>query len=142
MAHDHRIDLGDHIVRLAYRSGHATVDAVWDHPGNMALRDIRDDAGVLAVGDVVHVPDAPPRTFDGLLTRRDDEIIIELPLPMLRSSLLRPSYVGYADVETRVTVDGFDEGFIPDSEGRIEFELEPGSRGVEEVGRREQAATP
>jgi hypothetical protein len=130
MARDHEIALGDHVVRLAYRHGHATVDAVWNHPANMSLRDMRPDAGVLAIGDIVHVPDAPPRIVSGLLTRRDHEIVLELPLPMLRLRLLRPSNVGYADIETRVVVDDFNEGFIPDADGTIEFELGPDTRTV------------
>ena len=96
MARDHVIVAGDHVVRLAYTHGHATVDAVWQHPANAELRAARPDPGVLAPADVVHVPDAPARVFEGLSTRREHTLVVELPLPMLRLVLLRPGGIPYA----------------------------------------------
>jgi hypothetical protein len=125
MARDHVIASGDHVVRLAYVYGHATVDAVWQHPANAELRQARPDPGVLAVTDVLHVPDAPTRVFEGLSTRREHPLVVELPLPTLRLALARPGGIPYA--AHPCTAD-FDEGrtrSVADADGAVAIELGP-----------------
>lgn len=125
MPHDHRIEPGDHVVRLAYQAGHASVDALWSHPANAELRQRRPDPGVLAVGDRVHVPDASDRIVDGLLTRREHRIVLTLPQPRLRVVLERPGGIPYA---ARSCVAEFDDERLPlvtDAEGALELELDP-----------------
>lgn len=130
MARDHVIAAGDHVVRLAYTHGHATVDAVWQHPANAELRASRPDPGVLAPSDVVHVPDAPPRVVEGLSTRREHTIVVELPLPTLRLVLLRPGNIPYA---AHPCTAGFDEAQLratADAEGMLSLELGPFTSSV------------
>lgn len=123
LATDHEIELGDHVVRLAYTHGHATVDAVWGHPSNAELREQRTDPGVLAAGDRVHVPDAPPRVFEDMPTRREHRIVIELPVPTLRLALERPGGIPYA---TPCIADLDDERVRISSDGDGELALELG----------------
>lgn len=50
---------GDTLGRIARASGH-TPDAIWTHPRNADLKDLREHPEVLLPGDVLHLPDAPP----------------------------------------------------------------------------------
>lgn len=125
MARDHVIVAGDHVVRLAYTHGHATVDAVWQHPANAELRAARPDPGVLAPADVVHVPDAPARVFEGLSTRREHTLVVELPLPMLRLVLLRPGGIPYAAHPCTAELDDTHARVETDAEGALALELGP-----------------
>lgn len=125
MARDHVIAAGDHVVRLAYTHGHRSVDGVWQHPANAELRAARPDPGVLAPADVVHVPDAPARVFEGLSTRREHTLVVELPLPTLRLVLLRPGSIPYA---AHPCTAGFDDTQLratADADGTLSIELGP-----------------
>lgn len=124
MAHDHSIALGDHLVRLAYMHAHATTDALWMHDANEALRDARPNPGVLQVGDVVHVPDAPARTFSGKRTRREHRLVVELPQTVFTVQLKRNSRVPYVGV-CRVEFDGVVEELPLNADGQIEVEIGP-----------------
>lgn len=130
MAYDHTVKEGDHIVRLAYEAGHAAVDGVWMHPANESLRQQRSDPGVLALGDTVHVPDPPPRVFERLSTRRQHQLVVNLPQPHLRLVLLRATGTPYAGLECRVTFD--DEALFLeiDVDGAIEFDIGPSTKTV------------
>jgi hypothetical protein len=130
MARDHHIELGDHLVRLARQHLHGTVDGVWLDPTNAELRERRTDPAVLAEGDVVHVPDGPPRRFSGLLSRREHEIVLDLPDAYLRLALIRPSGVGYAAVQTRASFDGETVELAPDAEGMIDLVIGPETERV------------
>lgn len=133
MAHDHAIRNGDHVVRLAYMGGHSSVDGVWQHSNNAELREARPDPGVLAEGDVVHVPDAPPRSFDRLATRRKHRLVVELPQAKLRVVLQRSGGVAYAGVMCRISVDGEQHRVTTDAHGCLEFEIGPQTRTVDLV---------
>lgn len=125
MARDHVIIAGDHVVRLAYVYGHATVDAVWQHPANAELRQARPDPGVLAVTDVVHVPEAPVRVVEGLATRREHTVVVELPLPTLRLALSRPGGIPYAALACTADVDDARTRIVTDADGALAIELGP-----------------
>lgn len=125
MTTTHSILLGDHVVRLAYRQGLPTVEQLWQHPDNAALRARRADPGVLAVGDAVHVPDPAPRVYDGLLTRRVHQLVVELPLPTLRLRLVRPGGIPYAGRHCTIELDDHREDVEIGPEGAIEIELGP-----------------
>lgn len=51
---------GDYLTKIAHRVG-VDADAIWDHPANAELRGRRPEREQLHPGDVVHVPDVPPR---------------------------------------------------------------------------------
>lgn len=125
MASDHTIGPGDHVVRLAYTHGHGSVDAVWEHPSNADLREHRADPGVLATGDRVHVPDAPARVFEGMATRREHRIVIDLPLPTLRLALLRPGGIPFAACPCSADFDDGRARVVSDAAGQVELELGP-----------------
>lgn len=131
MAYVHSVGLGDHVVRLAYHAGHATVHALWDHPENEALRTERPDPGVLAPGDRVFVPDAESRRFEWLALDRVHEIRIELPLPMLRVQLVHTNRLVMPDRRCEAVIDGEPLTLVTDAEGRLELELGPDTREVE-----------
>lgn len=57
----HQVAAGDHISRVARTHGHRVYAPVWNDPGNAELRKQRDDPHILAVGDLVAVPDPVQR---------------------------------------------------------------------------------
>ena len=130
MPRDHVIAPGDHVVRLAYVHGHATVDAVWQHPSNAELRQLRPDPAVLAEGDRVHVPDAPPRVFEGMQTRREHTLVVDLPLPTLRLVLLRPGGIPFAAHPCSIDFDDAHARIDADPEGALAVELGPFTSNV------------
>ncbi|MFO0588081.1 MAG: peptidoglycan-binding domain-containing protein [Polyangiaceae bacterium] len=54
----HVVAQGEHLTKLAFARG-ASVEEVWNHPKNEAIRALRKDPHVLAPGDVVYLPSGP-----------------------------------------------------------------------------------
>lgn len=125
MARDHTIQIRDHIVRLAYYSGHKGYEPIWEHPNNAELREKRPDPGVLGLGDQVHVPDAPPWVFERLPTRREHQLVLDLPHPRVRLRLLRPGFVPFGGQACHARFDDDSETQTPDGDGQVEFEIGP-----------------
>ncbi len=125
MARDHTIQTRDHIVRLAYYSGHKSYEPIWEHPANAPLREQRPDPGVLGIGDQVHVPDAPPWRFERLPTRREHQLVLDLPHPHVRLRLLRAGFVPFGGVAVRDRFDDELQTATPDGDGQFELELGP-----------------
>lgn len=125
MARDHTIQTRDHIVRLAYYTGHKSYEAIWNDPANEQLRERRPDPGVLGVGDPVHIPDAPPWIFEQLPTRREHQLVLDLPLPKIRIRLLRVGYIPFGGKACNARFDDEMVAKTPDADGEVEFELGP-----------------
>ncbi len=53
----HQVRRGDTMVTIARRYGFRTIDPIWDHPDNAALRKTRPNPFVLAQGDSVFIPE-------------------------------------------------------------------------------------
>src|SRR6266545_5299362 len=53
----HQVKRGDTMVLIAHRYGFRSIDPIWDHPQNAALRKKRPNPFVLAQGDSVFIPD-------------------------------------------------------------------------------------
>ena len=64
MPRRHTIAAGETFATLAAEHGFARGAQIYDHPDNTALREQRDNPDVLAVGDVVAVPDPAPRSVE------------------------------------------------------------------------------
>lgn len=131
MGRVHVVELGDHVARLAYAHGHADVGSVWDHADNAALREQRLDAGVLAVGDEVFVPDAPTRTFEGLELDRTHELVVELAVTNIRFQAVYTNERPVVDESIRLGFDGAVHTLDLDGEGRTEFEIGPFTRTID-----------
>jgi len=54
---DHVVQQGDHLSQIAEKYGFRDFKTIWNDPGNVELRKLRDSPNVLLPGDVVHVPD-------------------------------------------------------------------------------------
>jgi N-acetylmuramoyl-L-alanine amidase len=57
----HTARYGDHVSRIAAMYGFRSYDPLWTHPDNAALRQKRQTPHIIAVGDVVHVPEMAVR---------------------------------------------------------------------------------
>jgi hypothetical protein len=56
----HIIRQGEYLSRLAWQHGFDE-QAIWSHPQNAALADLRKDHAVLAPGDIIYLPEPKPR---------------------------------------------------------------------------------
>lgn len=81
----HVVERGQDVASLAARLGFLA-DEVWSHEDNRALRELRGDAGVLAAGDVLYLPDEPPRA-ERLTPRSTNRFEASLPAVRLRVTL-------------------------------------------------------
>jgi N-acetylmuramoyl-L-alanine amidase len=131
MPYDHVIAAGDHIVRLAYLQGMRDPMLIWNDGQNSALRAKRADPGVLAVGDVVHVPDGPAWVFEGLATGRDHTVVVDLAVPWVRIRLRHPGGLPRAGKPCDVVVDGERKRFETDSDGLVEVEVGPFTASID-----------
>ena len=57
MKHSHTVQQGEDLLSIAIRFGYASVDSLYNHPDNKALREKRSDPMCLKPGDTVMLPE-------------------------------------------------------------------------------------
>ena len=57
----HKVKQGECLSSVAARYGF-NWDNIWNHPGNAALKRLRQDPNILMPGDLVHIPDKKEKT--------------------------------------------------------------------------------
>lgn len=79
----HVVRLGDWLGAIAREHGFEHWSAIWDHPANEGLRELRGSPDLLLVGDEVHIPDDGVR---GVEVRAGDRVVFVArgPTDMLR----------------------------------------------------------
>ena len=58
----HVVRSGEDVMSIAHASG-CDPDAVWNHPNNADLKKLRKSPNILCSGDVLFLPDPPPRKW-------------------------------------------------------------------------------
>jgi hypothetical protein len=58
MSTEHVVLEGEHLAGIAAQHGFHAIDAIWDHPENKELKDVRKNPHILVAGDRVFIPDA------------------------------------------------------------------------------------
>lgn len=83
MSKSHVVKLGDHVPRLAAANGFGETKDVWDDPGNAALKDKGRTPCILAVDDVVTIPDKKPKV-ESAPTGEEHAFVVKRPKVRLR----------------------------------------------------------
>lgn len=64
MSQTHTVKDGEFLAGIAARFGFHTIEPIWDHPDNAALKDKRKNPSVLLAGDVLVIPDLEIKQVD------------------------------------------------------------------------------
>ena len=64
MSEEHKVRSGDHLSRVAATHGFRSFAPLWNEPANLELRKKRVNPHILAVGDVVTIPELNVREVD------------------------------------------------------------------------------
>lgn len=108
---------GDCISSLALEHG-VGPEAIWEHPQNASLAQVRSDPNVLARGDEVAIPEIEPATFD---IPSGDRHVFVVPGTHVRLRLcLQRDQQTIADTEYELRFGATALGGTTDGEGRLE----------------------
>jgi len=120
----HVVGQGECIYLLAARCGHDW-KTIWNHPQNAALKEARQDPGVLLPGDRVHIPEIKVKSIDLPSGRRHRVVVmgqnITLQLRMCDADgepIAGAKYqiaIGKRKIEVTSNGDGRIEALIPAS---------------------------
>jgi hypothetical protein len=122
----HTIVEGDHLSRVAREHGFLSIKPIWNHPANSSLASQRVNPLVLAVGDVVVIPDFKPRTDDAGTNNVHTFVARVQPL-LLRLRLFGPG--GVLDgVACELAADDAPEQVFGDGQGGIDRPIQAKAR--------------
>lgn len=125
MPRQHTTAQGETLASLAAAHGFSRASQLYDHPDNAPLRALRSNPDVLAVGDVVAVPDPSPGAVQVRVSARH-RFEVAVPRPQLR---LHPVGCDGESLDGRRYVLEVEsarfEGVI---DGRIEHPISVGAR--------------
>lgn len=76
------IERGDTVSRIAGETGFAP-ETIWEHPSNKELKEQREHMDVLAVGDVLHVPELVPKSLPAATGKRHRYKRKGVPMPFI-----------------------------------------------------------
>lgn len=124
-AQDITASTGDSVTSLAHNNGFFW-ETIWNHPNNSELKQKRGDPNIIAVGDVVHIPEKvqkwESRATEAKHTFRRKGVPASFKIRMMKLGKPR------ANEDYVIEVDGQLISGTTDSDGKIEFEISPGAR--------------
>jgi Putative peptidoglycan binding domain len=115
---------GDTLISIAAEKGFRDWRSIWDHRGNDALRDKRDDPQVLADGDELFIPEKAPRPFSCETEQKHRFQLKPQPCVLciyLRDELGEP----FADRRYELTVEGRRYEGVTLHDGRVVQQIKP-----------------
>jgi hypothetical protein len=119
------VEQGDHVSRIADEHGFCDWHTIWDDPSNAQLRQQRTDAGVLAPGDRLYIPDKEASDGEKVPSRSAVCFRVKRSLPKLRLILRGFGGKPLASTSCKVTVSGASTTAQTGADGLIEIELAP-----------------
>ena len=126
----HTVQAGDCIQSLAVQNG-LEWKALWDHPENAALKQLRKDPAVLQPGDVVKIP--PKETKEKSAATDKKHTFVRKGVPAkVRMKILRDDQPR-ANLPYRLDIDGKLQTGNTDGEGLVEMTIPPDARQGELV---------
>jgi hypothetical protein len=111
---------GDYLNKLAHRLCF-DADEVWNDPANAELKDQRGKGDILKPGDILFVPDEPPKT-NPFTAESSNEYVAKVPTITVEL-ILEQGGEPLADEPYRVEGIGDDEQKQADGEGTVSFEV-------------------
>jgi hypothetical protein len=117
-AGSYMVSQGECIYSLAARSGHGW-ETIWNHPKNAALKNARQDPGVLLPGDRVHIPEIKLKSID-LASGRRHRIVVTGQTVTLHLRMCDADGEPIAGAKYQLTVGNRKTQVATDSEGQFE----------------------
>jgi N-acetylmuramoyl-L-alanine amidase len=119
------VEQGDHLPGIAHEHGFSDWRTIWDDPNNAELRRQRTDAGVLAPGDRLYIPDKKPSAGEKAPSGSTARFRVKRSLPRLRLIVRGFGGKPLASTECKVTVSGASTTAHTGADGLIEIDLAP-----------------
>jgi hypothetical protein len=125
MPRAHVIEAGDWLGELAERYGVGHWSHIWNDPANVELRERRGSPDLVMIGDVVQIPDAPPREVEVPAGRRAVFVVSSSPAVLrIRISALGRFVEFFGPVEYELVAgDASISGTIVDDDQILEVPL-------------------
>ena len=127
MPTNYTIRQGDHMARIAHACGFPDWRVLWNHPGNAALRQLRNNPNVLFPGDVLYIPD-PQLREEPCQTDDKHHFLKKGSKLKLRLTLLDQYETPIANANCMLTVGVTSRSVTTNGDGRLELEIDPTAR--------------
>ncbi|PCK04240.1 MAG: peptidoglycan-binding protein [Alteromonadaceae bacterium] len=123
MPTNHTVQQGETLTRIAHQHGFQSVGAIYDHPDNAELRQLRPDPDILNPGDNIIIPDIEDKVVTKTSSSRYSFTLKRLPKDQLILRLVDRK--GQTWVNKRVVMDigGQQHDLTTDSDGMVTIEL-------------------
>jgi hypothetical protein len=118
----YRVRDADTLPSIAAEHRIADWRTIWEHPDNAALREQRKSPHVLHAGDVVHVPESPPKQVTAQ-TGQFVRFVLEVPTVKLKLQLKDRRGQCVASKSFELEVDGRTIPGSTDADGKLEVEI-------------------
>src|SRR3954469_9042694 len=122
MPKNHTVTLGECIASLTEKSGFFDYQRIHDDGANAALKGNRPNPNVLAVGDVVVLPDAKPKTVALAPTKTHTFVVKRVPT-LLRIRVVDGTDAGIADLKYELKVGALKYDGTTPADGKIEHPI-------------------
>jgi N-acetylmuramoyl-L-alanine amidase len=126
MEEDYEVQAGDCISSIAYERGFS-LETIWNHPANAALKQRRRNPYVLRPGDVLKIPDKTEHLESCQTEKRHTFKLKGVPAK-LRVRLVDHEDLPRANLPYTLSVDGQTESGQTDDDGLIERIIPPNAR--------------
>lgn len=120
MPSQHKVKQGEHLHLIAQKYGFGDFHAIWDHPDNAKLKNIRKSPHVLLPGDIVQIPDKEIKVLDAETEQLHRYIYKKGEPLLLRIKIYDFAGEPVTDTECKLFIEGDKFDVKIDSEGLIE----------------------
>lgn len=127
MAKWHTVGDGDSLVGLTIEAGFGSVDAIWSHPENAALRKARRNPWLLLSGDRIFIPDRQPG-FRTVKTGSRHVFVLRVPRAQVRVRILYHDGTPATEHRYELDVEGERHEGVTDGEGIVEHRVPSSAR--------------
>ncbi len=118
----HKVVKSECLTQIAHQYGFKSADAIWTHPDNRELRQLRNSPNILHPGDVVTIPDRVVKQVDAA-TGQSHKFVVKSPKKMFRLVLRTPSGKPIKDAHYRLIVGSTKIGGTTGEDGVIEHSI-------------------
>ena len=129
MAAIHTVTQGEHLSGIAHAYGFSDYRAIWNHPDNAALKQMRQNPNVLYPGDQVIIPDKNAREYGRPTDQKHSFILKTTPLTLqLKLGRIYDKPIASTPCELFLGLERV--ALTSDSQGKIVQEIAPTLAGA------------
>lgn len=122
---DHIVNEGECLASIAFESGFFH-EALWNHPKNSALKNLRQSPHILNPGDVVHIPDLREKEVPVQTGKR--HVFRRRGVPEILNLRLLDEGKPRAGLPYVIFIDGASQHGKTDSQGQLRHYLPPNAQ--------------